>query len=211
MILIAHRGDPRHAPENTLASFREAAARGAKAVEMDLRRARDGTWLVYHDPFSARPRLAPGGTEPVPTAAQALAFCRARGLQAYLDIKVPEGERSLSRLLRASGWLRRTVLMAGETGSLRRWRSIFPEQPLYWVTGYRDRITQRKIAEASGLRLNGFVSYKLNVRKAVVQLAHQAGLQVFVWTVRTASELKRYARMGVDGMMNERWPAPRSI
>ena len=211
MILIAHRGDPRHAPENTLVSFRQAAARGAKAVEMDLRRTRDGDWIVFHDRFSSRPAFAPGGKEPVPTLAETLSFCRSRQLEAYLDIKEPAGELSLSRVLRLSGWLRRTKLMAGELESLRRWRRLFPQQPLFWVTGYKTRITPRRITQASRLRLTGFVSYKLNVTKTAVEQAHRAGLKVFVWTVRTASGLRRYARMGVDGIMSELWPPPRSI
>ena len=33
-----------------MASFREALSGGAKAVEADLRRTRDGTWVVLHDP-----------------------------------------------------------------------------------------------------------------------------------------------------------------
>lgn len=47
--VIGHRGSPREAPENTLASFRAAAAQGARAVELDARLTRDGHVVVHHD------------------------------------------------------------------------------------------------------------------------------------------------------------------
>ena len=98
MILIAHRGDPRHAPENTLQSFRQAAARGAAAVEMDLRRRPNGTWVVFHDP------LSPKTSGPILELPPALAFCRARRLEVFLDVKERRDESSLARLLQDSGW-----------------------------------------------------------------------------------------------------------
>lgn len=49
MILIGHRGLAGLAPENTLASFRAAAAHGLTMVEFDVRLSRDGVPLVFHD------------------------------------------------------------------------------------------------------------------------------------------------------------------
>lgn len=47
--MVGHRGAPREAPENTLASFRAAARAGARAVELDARLTRDGVVVVHHD------------------------------------------------------------------------------------------------------------------------------------------------------------------
>ena len=205
MILIAHRGDPRHAPENTLQSFRQAAARGARAVEMDLRRRTDGAWVVFHDPL---PRRIPRSILELP---EALAFCRGRRISAYLDIKDPRAESSLARLIRDSGWLSRTTLLAGGLPTLRRWRRIFPRQPLFWVTGSRESVTPRRIRQARRLRLTGFVSYRRWVTPVSVERVHRVGLKIIVWTVRTAGDLKRFARTGVDGIMSEVWPPSRLI
>jgi glycerophosphoryl diester phosphodiesterase len=46
---VAHRGASGLAPENTLASIRAAVATGADAVEVDVRRTRDGALVVLHD------------------------------------------------------------------------------------------------------------------------------------------------------------------
>jgi glycerophosphoryl diester phosphodiesterase len=48
-LAIAHRGDPRAAPENTIGAFRAAVDAGADMVELDLKAATDGTIVVVHD------------------------------------------------------------------------------------------------------------------------------------------------------------------
>jgi glycerophosphoryl diester phosphodiesterase len=47
--IIAHRGSPRAAPENTLASFRRAATEGAKWVEFDAALTADNRVVIFHD------------------------------------------------------------------------------------------------------------------------------------------------------------------
>lgn len=47
--IVAHRGTPTLAPENTLISFRKAAQLGAKAIEFDVHLSRDGQLVVHHD------------------------------------------------------------------------------------------------------------------------------------------------------------------
>jgi glycerophosphoryl diester phosphodiesterase len=47
--IVGHRGAPRRARENTIASFDWAESFGADAVEFDLRQARDGEAVIFHD------------------------------------------------------------------------------------------------------------------------------------------------------------------
>ena len=47
--IIGHRGAAAVAPENTLASFRAAAALGVRWVEMDVSQLADGTAVIFHD------------------------------------------------------------------------------------------------------------------------------------------------------------------
>jgi len=47
--IIGHRGSPRSAPENTLASFRRAAQDGARWVEFDAALTLDGRVVIFHD------------------------------------------------------------------------------------------------------------------------------------------------------------------
>jgi glycerophosphoryl diester phosphodiesterase len=46
--IVAHRGIPTEAPENTIASFQRALELGADAVELDVRLTSDGVPVVFH-------------------------------------------------------------------------------------------------------------------------------------------------------------------
>ena len=46
--IVAHRGIPTEAPENTLASFQRAIELGADAVELDVRLTSDKVPVVFH-------------------------------------------------------------------------------------------------------------------------------------------------------------------
>ncbi len=59
-IVIAHRGDSAHAPENTLASFARAVALGVHALEFDCRVSADGVAMVIHDAMLDRTTDARG-------------------------------------------------------------------------------------------------------------------------------------------------------
>ncbi|HTI65073.1 MAG TPA: glycerophosphodiester phosphodiesterase family protein [Gemmatimonadaceae bacterium] len=49
-LVIGHRGDSAHFPENTAPSFDRAIELGVDAIEFDLRVTRDGAIVVNHDP-----------------------------------------------------------------------------------------------------------------------------------------------------------------
>jgi glycerophosphoryl diester phosphodiesterase len=49
-LIVAHRGAPLEAPENTLASLDRAVQVGAPAIEFDVRLTADGHAVVMHDP-----------------------------------------------------------------------------------------------------------------------------------------------------------------
>lgn len=50
LLVLGHRGSPRHAPENTLESFLLALEQGCHGVELDVHLSRDGVPVVCHDP-----------------------------------------------------------------------------------------------------------------------------------------------------------------
>src|SRR5687767_4232507 len=110
-LIIAHRGDSAHRPENTFAAFARALELGAELVEMDVQITKDGAVVVMHDPTvdrttDGRGRLrdmtlrevrklsagypvrfgAAHAGERVPTVAEALSFLRERA-RAMIEIK----------------------------------------------------------------------------------------------------------------------------
>lgn len=49
ILIIAHRGDSHHHPDNSMAAYRAAITAGADAIETDLRQTQDGTIYCHHD------------------------------------------------------------------------------------------------------------------------------------------------------------------
>jgi len=178
-------------------------------VEMDVRRCPDGTWIVFHNRFSRRPLHAAGSQEPVPTVTQALSFCRSRSAAVFLDVKEPRHEKELLAVVARSGWLPKTTVFASTLSSLRRWRRLLPPgHPLFWVTGYRAPLTPRRMALARAVPVTGIAAYGRWVHPVSVRRVREARLRLLVWTARTAAQIRRYAALGVDGIMSEVWPPP---
>lgn len=59
-LILGHRGAPREAPENTLASLRRALELGLDGVEYDVRACASGDPVVFHDETLLRTTGAPG-------------------------------------------------------------------------------------------------------------------------------------------------------
>src|SRR5881394_1083936 len=106
--VIGHRGAAAYAPENTLASFREARRRGATWVEIDVKLTADGVPVVMHDASLKRTmgvdRLVaetPRADLPadVPTLEQAIACFLDLGLGCNFEIKPCEGREAETALV----------------------------------------------------------------------------------------------------------------
>jgi glycerophosphoryl diester phosphodiesterase len=52
--IVAHRGAPQHARENTLESFTAALETGADMIELDVRKTADKVLVTFHDPWVSR-------------------------------------------------------------------------------------------------------------------------------------------------------------
>ena len=49
IFVVAHRGDWRHAPENSIAAIKSAISIGADMVEIDIQKTKDGDFVLMHD------------------------------------------------------------------------------------------------------------------------------------------------------------------
>ncbi len=206
MDLIAHRGFADDAAENTLPALRRAAET-ADAVEFDVRRCGSGHLVVCHDETVDRVTDSAG---PVRTfsATQLGAMDVLKSgagvptLESVLE-GVPETtlhvelkERGLAAdavpLLRDYGG--DVVVSAFEPAVLETMAelSAFP-------LAYLDRDPEVGVAAALGC------SYVHPERTAVdgsfVESAHDAGLRVNAWTVKSTAEAERLRAAGVDGVI----------
>ncbi len=49
ILVIAHRGDWRNAPENSILAIEKAVAMGVDIIEIDIQKTRDGQLVLMHD------------------------------------------------------------------------------------------------------------------------------------------------------------------
>ena len=68
-LVVGHRGNCAHAPENTLLSFAQGVALGVDAIELDVRLSADGVVMVMHDPTVDRTTSGAGAVAELTSAA----------------------------------------------------------------------------------------------------------------------------------------------
>ncbi|MGH9050309.1 MAG: glycerophosphodiester phosphodiesterase [Acidimicrobiia bacterium] len=222
MRILAHRGASRAAPENTLAAFVEAANLGADGVELDVHRSADGVLVVHHD------ATAPGfgvladhsaveirGALPsVPTLAEALDVCA--GLLVNVEVKNLPGDADYDPDERAAAALVE-LLHARERGD-DVLVSSFNLASLEQVRGLDDTISTAFLTlvgfdplEGAAVAADrGHATIHPDVRSlvgpaaaALTARAGELGLTVHAWTVNDASEVRRLAAAGIDGVITD--------
>lgn len=208
---LAHRGDWRVAPENSLAAMRAALANPAcDGLEFDVRGSRDGTPILLHDTTLARVQGRPERPEElsvaelaavgIPTLADVLGLA---GPEPFLDVElkgepVPDIVPVLESFRGPA--LRRTVVSSFEVETLRWLAGLRPDWPR-WLNA--AELTPATIRLASELGCRGLSVGWRSITAAGLKAATSATLELAVWTVRRQSTAARLERLGVIGMCVE--------
>lgn len=220
LLVEAHRGDSAYAPENTLASFRRAVNRGARAIELDVHPSADGALVVIHDeklsrttnghghvssqPLEVLRQLDAGSWfapeyagERLPLLTEVLDLLQPTTVTLNIEIKafpaamaVPE---TVVRLLRKAGRERCYVVSSFDLGALLEVRAMAPEITLALI-GEGPVILERAIEHG----LPWIHARHPTVEAGLVAEAHAAGIKVNVWTVDEVERLKHLRAAGID-------------
>jgi glycerophosphoryl diester phosphodiesterase len=215
LFVIGHRGVAAHAPENSLAGFRLAAALhregSCDGVELDVHTTADGAFIVHHGahlpsgaaiaevPLSAvrASRLEDGSR--IPTLAEALDVLG--DLEVFVEVK---------RLPRNAG------------GALVAELQAHPELPCH-VHAFDHRVIARLRHLDAGLPLGVLTSsYAIDpvaqvhdagattlwqaaslIDEALVVKCRRDGIALIAWTVNDRAEADRLRRLGVDGLCGD--------
>src|SRR4051794_34312974 len=211
VLRLAHRGDWRHGPENSIPAFLAALdVPGCDGVELDVRLSRDGVPVCYHDETLARLHdidrpvadLSAAELEAlgVPTLASALEAIPRR---AFLDVELKgdPGRAAFEVLLAARGpRLERAVVSSFETETLRRLAGWAPTWPC-WLNV--EEASAATVAIAADLGCAGISVEWHALNAGAVGRARTAGLVVAAWTVRRQATFARLERLGVAAMCVE--------
>lgn len=220
--VIAHRTCALDAPENSIEGIRLAPTLGADAVEFDVRRCRDGTAVLMHDPLAWRTTRAPwpprwmspeafgrlrfrSGDGHPPTLVDALANVP-EGLQIALDIKDPGAMNTCIDLVLAAGLADRAMLWCRDRRAVGLAARRAPDvRRALLRDGLRRGGAHRYLDDSAALGAHVVSVHERFVSADAVAHGHRLGLVVYAW-VRSAATQAALLAAGVDGLVTD-WPS----
>ncbi len=224
--LLGHRGVRGPAPENGLPAFRMALDAGLDGLETDVQRSRDGVLVLFHDDDLEGVPLGEWTSaqlrERVPdftTLAALLELVRAHpGVLLNLELKTRKLKDGVVRPLlgrdrvlawevaqavRASGLQGRTLISSFDPIALAWLRLRAPElrTAYLWEDAPDVPPWLRRPWPAGWLHADALHPHYRAVDATLVAHARRRSLQLNVWTVNDADEVRRLATLGADGIM----------
>jgi len=202
---LAHRGDWRHAPENSLAAFAAAlAVPGCDGLEFDVRVSADGVPVVNHDATLERVHGRPERVDALPADA-----LRVLGVPTLADVLAAVGRRpflnvelkgdpgpSIVEVLAAGRGpaLTNAVVASFEPPALERVAHLAPTWPRWLNSRTLDATT---VALALDLGCRAIAVDWRALDRDSVGVARAAGLAVGAYTVVRRATYQRLEGLGV--------------
>jgi len=214
---LAHRGDWRVAPENSLAAFKAAlAVPGCDGLEFDVRCSSDGVPVLLHDETLARVQRIPAtcvtlnaaelGQHGIPTLGQVLG---AIGCDPFLDVEMKEPVQGAIDVLELERGrigddgrptLRSAVISSFDHRILRWLADQRPTWPR-WLNAYD--LSSTTIAHALEMGCGAIAVERHAVEADAVARVHDAGLAFAVFTVRDLEAYRRIEDLGAIAICAE--------
>ena len=230
VVVIAHRGAAGKAPENTLASIRQAIKDGADMIEIDVQESSDGEVVVIHDSDFMKlsgvdlkvwdgslkqlqeldvgswfaPRFS---AERVPTLAQVLEEARGK-VHVVIELKYYGHDQQLEQrvveIVEKAGMVDDIVIMSLKYKGIEKIRAQRPK----WVIGL---LSTKAVGNLAKLDLDFLAVNMSMATSGFIRRTHAAGKQVYVWTVNDAVSISRMISLGVDGIITDEPEMARNV
>lgn len=228
-LLICHRGLPDY-PENTYTAVDAAVKAGFKAVECDISVTADGVFVLHHDVTIDRCSNGTGRIdemtyeellsydfgswkgeqfegERLARLSDILDYCKAMGVVLELDLAdetrfdrkwIP----SLYDLVKEKGMLGQTMFTATQD-ELERFLSV-RRNIIVSISGVYDMAAARRaVALKDKVTLCNFSVPHHKLTSEICDFAHESGIKVKAWTVKTQMEMDKCVRRGADYIITE--------
>ncbi len=226
--LIGHRGARGEAPENTMGGFCYLHSLGLSAVEFDVRQLKDGNLIVMHDNnferttgvckalndcrldevrrFDHRRQwtLWPK-KEPTPMLSDVLRLLKDFE-HIELEIKAVSNRRAAQRLIFAllpliDGWQQRITLTSFDLKILQCLNQYLPQYKRGLLVERDWSYQSIAKAKALGCERIGLKDTLATAKR--IEMAHQTGLKVSVWTVNDINRVLQLQQFAVDGIITD--------
>ena len=222
VMVVAHRGVNRLAPENTLAAFRKAIELGLDYIEVDVRTSSDGVLVLSHDsrlerttngsgPVKALTLAelktlsagawfgAPYANQKVPTFEEVIELARGK-IKFYIDAKEVDPP-ALTDILRANS-LEQDAVIYGDGTTLTRIKKLAPELRIMPRLNDPDRMERL----ADRLQPYAFdVSWEI-LSADLIQRCHMREIKVFSDAIgehETIAEYCKAIEWGIDAIQTD--------
>jgi glycerophosphoryl diester phosphodiesterase len=209
---VAHRGSPRERTENTLPGFVLAIEHGADAVELDVHVTKDGEVVVHHDEAVQRRVIAQSGWrelshidlgdgDRIPRLRDVLETIGDRAA-VYIELKGRGIENAVIDVARTYG--RRFALHSFDHEAIARVAQQAPELPrgILLDRGIPKPTDQlRRSIERTQPR-DVWPHWSL-VNEQFMDVAHELGTRVIVWTVNSPGTAAILVSLGVDAICTD--------
>jgi len=227
--VFAHRGLALNAPENTMLAFRAALDAGTSHIETDVHASLDGVAVISHDPDVGRLAGRQARVEDLTMAQLARldlghgqTYCSlADALSQFpealfnIDVKTERAEGPTAAAIRAANATGRVLITAFSEGRRRRTADALPGVATSAsVARFLPALFAAKARLSPAVRrsLRGLHAVQVPERNrgmrvvspGMVRSMHAAGVEVHVWTVNDADDMRRLLRWGVDGLVTDR-------
>lgn len=228
-LIIAHRGDSVHAPENTLPAFAAAVKLKADLVELDYYHSQEGVPVVIHDNFLDRTTDAEAvfgkakmlveetlladlqkldaGTwfdakfkgTKLPTLAESLELIQA-GSVTLIERKKGDAATCI-KLLREQKLVDKVVVQSFDWQYVRGCHELEPALVLAVLGGGKDALSEARLtaAVATGAKIVAWDHNKLT--KAQIDAIHARGMKAWCYTVDDSARAKELVASGIDGII----------
>lgn len=228
--VLAHRGFARDALENTAGAFAAALDLGVRHIETDVHSSADGVAVLWHD--STLVRFDGSSRQIAELSWIELARLRAPGGEALLrldealerfpnatlniDVKVAGAVAPVVHAVREAAAAERVLLTSFSEGRRRRLAAALPgvatsagsSAVVRLVAGtawpWRDSAWRSALSGAVAVQVPEQQAGVRIVTQRFIELAHQHGVEVHVWTVNDPADMSRLLQMGVDGIVTDR-------
>ena len=200
-LIIAHRGAPSYAKENTIESFEKAMVLGADMIEFDVRRTKDNVLIAYHDEmiqgrcikdltYKGISQMAGNQGLNVPTVEEVLKWSRGK-IRLDVELKEEGYEKEIVELLSTYFDEDQFVITSFNDASLRVIKERYPDIktglilgrgiPPYHIWTRLQEFFPMKRCKMT--KVDFLVAHLRLLRVGFLERARRSHHPVFVWTV----------------------------
>ncbi len=222
-LVIAHRGDPSIALENSKEAIHHALSYPADMIEIDIRKSLDNILYVMHDKNALRTagenidiekstsvsigQIKLKNGEPIPTLTDVIKIVSGKaGLN--LEIKSDGAGLLIAEYLASSDYQGYVLVSSFKEDEILAVRHILPMLPTSLIF---DVFTPHDVPSYSAKGYKIISLRKMTVSGKLVERCHEFGIQVYVWTVDDEEEMEKMISLNVDGIYSNKPGALKSL